>query len=89
MRAAAGAVFVGALAVLVASTAAQTRPPVRTADLVLRGGTIVTVDEKRPEAQAIAVAGDTILAVGSNQEIQPYIGASTRVIDLNGASYVR
>jgi predicted amidohydrolase YtcJ len=85
MRAAAGAVLVGALAVLVASTAAQTRPPVRTADLVLRGGTIVTVDEKRPEAQAIAVGGDTILVAGSNQEIQPYIGASTRVIDLNGA----
>jgi predicted amidohydrolase YtcJ len=78
------AIAVGALAV-VASTAAQNPAPARAADLVLRGGTVVTVDEKRPEAQAIAVAGDTILAVGSDQEIQRYVGASTRVIDLNGA----
>ena len=37
------------------------------------------------EAEAIAVIGDTIAAVGSNQEIQPYIGPDTRVIELNGA----
>ena len=55
------------------------------ADLVLRGGKIVTVDDARPEAQALAATGDTILAVGSNQEIQPYIGPNTRVIDLRGA----
>jgi predicted amidohydrolase YtcJ len=55
------------------------------ADLVLRGGKIVTVDDARPEAEAIAVRGDTIVALGSNQEIQPYIGGATRVIDLKGA----
>ena len=58
---------------------------VRSADLVLRNGKIVTVDEAKPEAQAIAISGDTIVAVGSNQEIQPYVGASTKVIDLRGA----
>jgi predicted amidohydrolase YtcJ len=55
------------------------------ADLVLRGGKIVTVDDARPEAQAMAVRGDTIVAVGSDRDIQPYIGASTTVIDLKGA----
>ena len=35
---------------------AQARPAARPADLVLRGGKIVTVDEARPEAQAMAVA---------------------------------
>jgi predicted amidohydrolase YtcJ len=55
------------------------------ADLVLRGGKIVTVDDARPEAEAIAVRGDTIVALGSNQEIQPYIGGATRVIDLEDA----
>src|SRR6266849_9993689 len=55
------------------------------ADLVLRNGKIVTVDDGKPEAQAIAVTGDTIVAVGSNQEIQAYVGASTKVIDLKGA----
>jgi predicted amidohydrolase YtcJ len=55
------------------------------ADLVLRNGKIVTVDESRPVAEALAVSGDTIAAVGSNQEIQAYVGPSTRVIDLKGA----
>jgi len=63
-------------------SAAQT---VRPADLVLRNGKIVTVDDTKPDAQALAVSGDTIVAVGSNQEIQPYVGTATRVIDLKGA----
>jgi predicted amidohydrolase YtcJ len=57
----------------------------RPADLVLRGGTIVTLDDAKPEAQALAVSGDTIVAVGSNQDIQPFIGPNTKVIDLTGA----
>ncbi len=55
------------------------------ADLVLRNGKIVTVDDARPEAQAIAVRGDRIAAVGSDADIAPYIGDSTQVIDLDGA----
>ena len=55
-----------------------------TADLVLRGGKIVTVDANYPEAEAIAVKGDTILAVGSNEEIDAFIGSATNVIDLDG-----
>ncbi len=54
------------------------------ADLVLRGGKIVTVDDARPHAQALAVRGDRIIAVGSDQQIQPLIGDQTRVIDLQG-----
>jgi len=68
--------------------ATQTRgsaPPSRPADLVLRGGKIVTVDDARPEAQAMAVTGDTIVAIGTNADVQPYVGAATRVIDLKGA----
>ena len=57
----------------------------RPADLVLRGGKIVTVDESRPEAQAMAVQGDTIVALGSDQEMQRFIGPATKVIDLKGA----
>jgi predicted amidohydrolase YtcJ len=70
-----------------APTRAATQPPAaaRPADLVLRGGKIVTVDRARAEAQAIAVSGDTIVALGSNQDIEPYVGPSTRVIDLKGA----
>ena len=63
----------------------NTGAAVAPADLVLHGGKIVTVDDKTPEAQAIAVRGDTIVAVGSDADITRYIGPSTRVIDLKGA----
>lgn len=68
-----------------AAGAAQTQPAARPADLVLTNGKIVTVDDQVPEAQAMAVNGDTITALGSNQEIQRYIGPNTNVIDLKGA----
>jgi predicted amidohydrolase YtcJ len=66
-------------------TAGQAPTVARPADLVIRGGTIVTVDDARPEAAAMAVNGDTIVALGSDQEIQRYVGPATRVIDLKGA----
>lgn len=59
-------------------------PKVDPATLVLTNGKIVTVDPERPEAQALAVVGDRIVAVGSNREIRPYIGSRTEVIDLEG-----
>ena len=66
--------------------AGQTPPAAAApADFVLRGGRIVTVDAARPEAEALAAAGGTIVAVGSNQDVQRYIGPRTRVIDLGGA----
>jgi len=54
------------------------------ADLVLTNGRIVTVDETRPEAEAVAMRGDTIAAVGTNAEIQKLVGPNTTVIDLKG-----
>ncbi len=54
------------------------------ADLVLMNGKIVTVDDAIPEVQALAVSGDRIVAVGSNEEIKPYITQKTEVIDLKG-----
>lgn len=63
-----------------ASRAAVAKP----ADLVLTGGDVYTVDPARPEAQAVAVRGGRILAVGSSAEIRKFIGPKTRVIDLGG-----
>lgn len=57
---------------------------IQPADLVLRNGRIATVDEQKPEVRALAVSGDTIMAVGTDAEIDPYIAKSTRVIDLGG-----
>ena len=64
---------------------AQAPSGVEPATLVLRNGRIVTVDQARPEAQALAVRGTTIAAVGSEADIKPYIGQATRVVDLKGA----
>jgi len=54
------------------------------ADLVLRGGKVVTVDQDLPEAQAIAVREDKILAVGTDEKISEFIGRGTEVIELDG-----
>ena len=57
---------------------------VNRADLVLKNGKIVTVDPSMPDVQALAVTGDTITMVGSNEDIEPLVGPGTRVIDLDG-----
>lgn len=54
------------------------------ADLVLLNGEIVTLNEAMPEAEAIAVKSDTIMAIGKTVYIKNFIGNSTKVIDLNG-----
>lgn len=62
----------------------QSQLPPSPATMVLRNGRVVTADDTRPTAQAIAINGDTIVALGTNAEIQRYIGPATQVIDLNG-----
>src|SRR4051812_33098492 len=59
-----------------------------TADMVLLNGKIITVDERFSIAQAVAIHGDRIVAVGSNAEISKLIGPSTRRIDLHGRAVV-
>ena len=59
-------------------------PRVLPADMVLHNGKIATVDAAKPHAEAIAIRGDVIAAVGTNEEIERYIGESTQVIDLAG-----
>ncbi len=54
------------------------------ADLVLINGAVITVDDKDTIAQAVAVAGGRIAAVGTTAEIRPRIGGTTEVIDLGG-----
>ena len=66
-----------------AATTEETNP-VDPADLVLRGGKIATVDPELGEAEALAVSGYTISAVGSNEEIAVYVGPETEVIELEG-----
>jgi len=62
----------------------QQTPAVAPADLVLRGGRIVTLDARVPEAQAIAARGGAIVAVGTTADVARFIGPATQVIELNG-----
>lgn len=62
--------------------------PIVPADTILRHGRILTVDPAFTTAQAVAVAGNRILAVGSDSEISALANAATRVIDLKGATVV-
>lgn len=58
--------------------------PDETADLILHNGKIVTVDNEFPEAEAVAIRGNTIIAAGTNEEIEIHRGTETEVIDLAG-----
>lgn len=70
--------------VLVLCRCAETRkPPV--ADLILLNGQCFTADSRYVNATALAIAADTILAVGSDAEMAQYRTEKTQVIDLQGA----
>ncbi len=56
------------------------------ADMVLTNGKVITVDNRFSIAQAVAIRGDRIVAVGTNQQINALAGPNTRRIDLRGRS---
>jgi len=64
---------------------AQAPPRVEPATLVIQNGRIVTVDEAKPEVRAMAIRGEAVAALGTEADIRPFVGPSTRVIDLRGA----
>lgn len=56
------------------------------ADLVIRGGPVHTVDVSLPHAEAIASRGERIVAVGSDADIADLIGPQTEVVDAEGGT---
>lgn len=54
------------------------------ADTILYNANVITVDPKQPRAQAIAILGDRILAVGDNDQIKKYANGFTKKIDVGG-----
>ena len=72
------------LAALTVSACAPTPDP---ADLVLLGGSVVTLSEAGV-AEGIAIRGDRIVAVGSSSEVRAYVGHETRVVELDGRSVI-
>jgi predicted amidohydrolase YtcJ len=67
--------------VLASNLLAQSKP---TADLIITNARVWTVDKANPTAQAVAVLGDRIVAVGSNADVAVLRGPTTKVIDAGG-----
>ena len=55
-----------------------------TADTIYLGGPILTINDKAPRAEAVAVAGGKILAVGDRESVMTHQGAGTKIFDLEG-----
>jgi predicted amidohydrolase YtcJ len=76
-------ISIGVLVLLLGLTAcsAETEPA---PDLVLANGKVFTADAAAPWAEAVAIRGSRILAVGSDAEVRALAGAGTRVVELDG-----
>jgi predicted amidohydrolase YtcJ len=58
------------------------------ADMIYFNGVVITMEPDQPQAQAIAIRGDEIVAVGSDDEIMALAGSETQEIDLEGRTLV-
>ncbi len=85
-RSSARTVLLG-MATLAALTVSACAPTPDPADLVLLGGSVVTLSEAGV-AEGIAIRGDRIVAVGSSSEVRAYVGPETRVVELDGRSVI-
>src|SRR5207245_3394057 len=59
-------------------------PPSNCGDKIVLNARIDTVNPQQPSAEALAISGEKILAVGTKNEIEKYRGASTSIIDAQG-----
>ena len=59
-------------------------PDVVSAEAIVVNANVHTVDHDRPRAQALAISGEFIVKVGSNEEVRRLAGRSTRIIDAGG-----
>ena len=57
-----------------------------TPDLILTNARVLTMDPGQPHAEAVAIAGDRIVAVGTTREVERLEGAATEVFDAKGAT---
>src|SRR6202051_2498172 len=70
--------------ILLAVGSARAQNSQTAADIVVLHGRVYTLDSKRPWAQALAIRGDKIVAVGDDASVGKFRGHSTKVIDAAG-----
>ena len=56
------------------------------ADTVIRNANIITMDRDRPRAQAVAMSNGRIIGVGSNQDVETFVGPGVKTLDLTGST---
>ncbi len=71
-------------AAMLAATQAET--PSLAPDLLILNAAVRTMDPAQPKAEAVAVIGERIVAVGTTADLRPLAGAKTRVIDAGSRS---
>ena len=76
------------LALLFVVLAGWSSAQAQTADKILTNGKIVTVDDRFTIAQALAIRGQRIVAIGSNVDIERLRGPATETIDLRGRTVI-
>lgn len=62
----------------------QSKQEEKVADTIYKNGKIYTVNEESPWVQAVAIKGGKFIRVGSNEDVQLFVGKDTKVIDLAG-----
>ena len=74
----------GALATGQASSTANTQAEAEASTILFTGGTVLTVDRDFSEAEAIAIRGNRILAVGSEADVRAVAGKHAQQVELDG-----
>ncbi|MBA3633339.1 MAG: amidohydrolase family protein, partial [Acidobacteria bacterium] len=73
-----------ALLFFVCLIVANTNAQKMSVEMVVVNAKVRTMDTAKPNAEAFAVVGNKIVAVGTNQEIRALVGANTKILDANG-----
>src|SRR5215470_10602327 len=80
--------YAGSASAFVASSAdlnrARAQPLDGPADVIFRGGPILTMSGGMPRAEALAIRGERILAIGRMQDVETRRGSDTRIVNLDG-----
>jgi predicted amidohydrolase YtcJ len=76
--------LLGSAAVILLSCFSLAHSPGHSTDIVLVHAHIYTVNARQPWAEALAIRGGKILAIGTDQQIAHYRSASTKVMDVKG-----
>ena len=72
------------IVVALAALSTALAQPAPFADLIVRGGKVITMDSQERTAEAVAVTGNRIVAIGSNVEVERLVGPQTKIIELSG-----